>query len=162
MRTEIPTPNLPNYPPRRSTDYTTSSHPKTTTSDGDIPSTEDFADVFGGAPRTILSHQFSTPGFFYENIFRQPEKAAPVMRRGRNLPEFRIPAGKQSSNDRYQQSLQHGDIFGWEGERAVRSRSRSKASSSSALSSEELSPLRRPAISGDRYDDVSSFASKLR
>ncbi|KAH6826250.1 hypothetical protein C2S53_001687 [Perilla frutescens var. hirtella] len=43
-----------------------------------------------------------------------------------------------------------------------RSRSRSKTNSSSALSSEELSPLRRPAISDDGYDDVSSLASKLR
>lgn len=165
MRMEMPTPKLSNYLPRRSTEYTTTSHLRNTISD-DLLSPEDFTDVFGGPPRTILSRHFPTTGLFYEDIFWQPEKAAPAVRRsGRNLPEFRIPTGKQSSSDRYQRNRQRNgffsDIFGWDAEGVVRSRSRSKTSSSSALSSEELSPL-RPAISDNGYDDVSLLASKLR
>ncbi|KAL7142484.1 hypothetical protein ABFS83_08G125800 [Erythranthe nasuta] len=162
----------PEYPPRRSTEYGTTS--------GDNPLiVEDFADVFGGPPRTILSHQFATrfsisssssssragTGFFYEDIFRGAEKAAKsVERSGRNLPQFKIPAGNQRSPDlNYQPSRQNGssidsDNFGWDDESfVVRSRSRSKTSSSSAFSSDEFSPL-RPAIS----DDASFFAPKLR
>ncbi|KAI3466846.1 hypothetical protein Pfo_023509 [Paulownia fortunei] len=168
MRMGMPTPKLSNYPPRRSTDYT-ASHLRKPISDDPL-NPEDFTDVFGGAPRTILSRQFSTnfprssssTGFFYEDIFRQPDKAAPAVgRSGRNLPQFRIPLEKQRSCDRDQRSGFYSDIFGWDDERMLRSRSRSKTSSSSALSSEELSPL-RPAISDDGYDDVSLFASKLR
>lgn len=127
---------------------------------------EDFSDVFGGPPRTILSRQYSSgyprssssAGFFYEEIFRPAEKAAPPSRRsGRSLPEFRIPGGHQ----RREKNGFYGDVFGWEDERVVRSRSRSKASSSSVLSSEELSPL-RPGFAVNGGDDVSSFASKLR
>ncbi|XP_047950945.1 auxilin-related protein 1-like isoform X2 [Salvia hispanica] len=121
---------------------------------------EEFSDVFGGPPRTILSRQFSpafprsssssssSTGCFYEEIFPPPEKSAPPPP-GRSLPEFRIPSyQKREENGFYR------DIFGWEDERAARSRSRSKASSSSVLSSEELSP--------HRPSDVASFASKLR
>ncbi|KAK6154845.1 hypothetical protein DH2020_009093 [Rehmannia glutinosa] len=152
LRMGMPTPKLPNYPPRRSTDYTTTSHirRKTISSDGDPLNPDDFADVFGGPPRTILSRQFSagnfprSSGFFHEDIFR---RAAPEAGIGRKLPQFRIPVGKQASGF-------YGDVFGWDDER-------SKTSSSSALSSEELSPL-RPAISDDGYDDVSLFGSKLR
>ncbi|KAG6404997.1 hypothetical protein SASPL_132576 [Salvia splendens] len=127
---------------------------------------EDFSDVFGGPPRTILSHQFSSgfprssssssTGYCYEEIFPPPEKAGPPPP-GRSLPEFRIPSRhhKREENGFYR------DIFGWDDERVVRSRSRSKASSSSVLSSEELSPL-RPSFSVDGGgDDVYSFASKL-
>lgn len=126
---------------------------------------EDFSDVFGGPPRTILSRQYSSGyprssssmGYFYEEIFRPSEKAAPPSRRSeRSLPEFRIPGHQKREKNGF-----YSDIFGWEDERVVRSRSRSKASSSSVLSSEELSPL-RPAFSVNGGDDVSSFASKLR
>lgn len=150
-----PPPKLSDYPPRRSTGYTVS----------DVP--QDFTDVFGGPPRTILSHQFATrfssssKAFFYEDIFRQPEKAAD--RSGRRLPQFKIPSGKQRNSGFNQRTRQNSssssnDTFGWDDERELRSRSRSKTSSSSALSSEELSPL-RPATSDD---DVSLFSSKLR
>lgn len=162
---------LPNYPPRRSVEDTTS-HRRNPVAD-DLLNPEDFSDVFGGPPRTILSRQFSTAypssssstTFSYEEIFRPPEKAAPpVSRAGRSLPEFRIP-GQQRRSDHNQQKREkngfYSDIFGWEDERVVRSRSRSKTSSSSVLSSEELSPL-RPAISLDGDDGVSVFASKLR
>ncbi|XP_057763966.1 uncharacterized protein LOC130985167 isoform X2 [Salvia miltiorrhiza] len=132
---------------------------------------EDFSDVFGGPPRTILSRQFSSgfprsssssssTSYFYEEIFRPPEKAPPPpgRRSGRSLPEFRIPGHQKREKTGF-----YSDIFGRDDERVVRSRSRSKTSSSSVLSSEELSPL-RPAFSfdGGGGDDVSSFAPKLR
>lgn len=128
-----------------------------------------FADVFGGPPRSIFSHQLSSSGVFYDDIFWPPEKAAaqPLTRRGRNLPLFDIPAVKQGSSDRCsrQKSSFLSDIFSWEYSKKMmsssRSRSRSKTNSSSALSSEELSPL-RPAVSDHGYDDVSLLASKLR
>ncbi|KAL6500685.1 hypothetical protein OROHE_025482 [Orobanche hederae] len=155
--------HIPNYPPRRSTEDTTSHRRRNPISDGPL-NLEDFSDVFGGPPRTILSRQFptgsqrsppSSTSFFYPETFQPTEKLPPsVGRIGRSLPEFRIPG--QQNNDFY------SDIFGWDDhERVVRSRSRSKASSSSVLSSEELSPL-RPAVSVDGYDDVPYFGSKLR
>ncbi|GFP81180.1 auxilin-related protein 2 [Phtheirospermum japonicum] len=108
------------------------------------------------APNTYRIRHFCGHGFSYEEIFRRPSKAPPPVRRsGRSLPEFRIP-GQQSSDF-------YSDIFGSEDYgRVVRSRSRSKASSSSVLSSEELSPLRTAAFASDGDDDVSYFASKLR
>ncbi|KAL8468546.1 hypothetical protein ACS0TY_031666 [Phlomoides rotata] len=163
----VTTHKLPNYPPRRSLEDR-----RNTVAD-DLLNPEDFNDVFGGPPRSILSRQFSTAypcsssstTFSYEEIFRPPEKAAPPLSRaGRSLPEFRIPGQQRRSDNNQQKREKNGfysDIFGWEDERVVRSRSRSKASSSSVLSSEELSPL-RPAISLDGDDGVSFFASKLR
>ncbi|KAL3851507.1 hypothetical protein ACJIZ3_013389 [Penstemon smallii] len=171
MRMGMPTPpppapptKLPIYPPRRSTE----DHRRKQISDDDP---EDFTDVFGGPPRTVLSRQFSactrsssSASFFYEEIFRPAEKTAPpvVKRGGRSLPEFMIPGNpKRSENNRDKNGF-YSDIFGWDDERVlVRSRSRSKASSSSVLSSEELSPL-RPAFSGEENDDVSFFGMKLR
>ncbi|KAG8365640.1 hypothetical protein BUALT_Bualt18G0127100 [Buddleja alternifolia] len=173
MRIGMPTPKLPNYPPRRSTEDTTA-HRRNAVADDTI-TPEDFADVFGGPPRTVLSRQFSTnnsfsrssssTAFSYEDMFRQPEKKAPATGRGgRSLPQFSIPAEKQKSNDLNLRNRQingfYSDIFGWDDERVMRSRSRSKTSSSSVLSSEELSPL-RPTVSDDG-DDVFLFASKLR
>ncbi|XP_068469495.1 uncharacterized protein [Phaseolus vulgaris] len=112
---------------------------------------DDFADVFGGPPRTLLAHKISSCGSFYEEIFRAPEFTCPVAKGGRSLPVFRIPARNEAF---------YSDIFGSEDGRKSRERSRSlsKENSSSALSSEELSP-RRPAIG----DDVAlcGFASKL-
>ncbi|KAK6150087.1 hypothetical protein DH2020_017612 [Rehmannia glutinosa] len=158
--TTTTTRHIPNYPPRRSTE----SHRRNPLSDDPL-NPDDFSDVFGGPPRTILSRQYSTglpirssSSFSYEEVFRPPETAA-AERIGRSLPEFRIPG--QKSRGEHNNNGFYSDIFGWENERVVRSRSRSKASSSSVLSSEELSPL-RPAVSGDGYDDVSVFASKLR
>ncbi|CAA0823732.1 Chaperone DnaJ-domain superfamily protein [Striga hermonthica] len=156
----------PDHVPGRSTAADASHRRKNPISDEPL-NPEDFDDVFGGPPRTVLSGRFATAcqrslssssssgGFIYEEIFRQAERAPPPPdgRTGRILPEFRIPG--QKGSDFY------SDIFGWEDhERVVRSRSRSKASSSSVLSSEELSPL-QPAAAVDGHDDVSYFASKL-
>ncbi|KAE7996155.1 hypothetical protein FH972_000902 [Carpinus fangiana] len=120
---------------------------------------DDFADVFGGPPRSVLqrkfSGDFSNSNGFYEEIFRKPEFATPATRGGRSLPAFRIPARSDGF---------YSDIFGSDDDRR-RSRDRSrptskaKSNSSSALSSEELSPL-RPVIGDDVA--LSSFASKLR
>ncbi|KAK4440196.1 Auxilin-related protein 1 [Sesamum alatum] len=174
--TGLPQPrHFPNCPPRRSTEDATSHRRKPISCDlpDDPLNPEDFSDVFGGPPRKILSRQFSTAftrsssstGFFYEEIFRPSEKAAPIVgRSGRSLPEFRIPGRRTRSDHNHhkrESNSFYGDIFGLEDDSVVRSRSRSKTSSSSVLSSEEHSPL-RPAISGDSNDDVSLFASKLR
>ncbi|KDP38012.1 hypothetical protein JCGZ_04655 [Jatropha curcas] len=127
---------------------------------------EDFADVFGGPPRSVLSRKFSgdftttrSSTSFYEEIFRPPELFSLVDKKssGRSLPAFRIPAKGEGF---------YSDVFGWEEGRRSRERSgpnskaKSKSNSSSVLSSEELSPHRR-AVTGD---DVAlySFASKLR
>ncbi|RDX86003.1 Auxilin-related protein 2, partial [Mucuna pruriens] len=117
---------------------------------------DDFADVFGGPPRSLLAHKFSRSNSFYEEIFRPPEFAFPAPTKGgRSLPVFRIPAKNEAF---------YSDIFGSDDERRSRQRSgpqskaKSKSNSSSALSSEELSPL-RPAIGDDVA--LSAFASKL-
>ncbi|EEF29403.1 uncharacterized protein LOC8276583 isoform X2 [Ricinus communis] len=132
---------------------------------------DDFSDVFGGPPRSVLSRKFSgdftstrsSSTSFYEEVFRPPEFVSTVLDKkksgagGRSLPAFRIPA----KSDGF-----YGDVFGWEEGRMSRERSRpsskakSKSNSSSVLSSEELSPHRRP-VSGDDAA-LSSFASKLR
>lgn len=156
----------PNLLRRRSTEET--SHNRNPNSDNTLLDPEDFNDVFGGPPRTILSRQFSSgtefsrsfssTGFFYEEIFRRPDRVGSVSgRSGRNLPEFRIPVnrGQQRRNEFY------SDIFGWKDEKVVRSRTRSKTSSSSVLSSEDLSPL-RPTVCVNSDNDVFFFASKLR
>ncbi|GFY88821.1 chaperone DnaJ-domain superfamily protein [Actinidia rufa] len=146
----------PTLPRRRSTE-------ETTARSGDA---DDFSDVYGGPPRTVISRQFAAGEFnrssnpFYEEIFRTPETAE-KSRIGRNLPEFRIPSSGERSKGFY------SDIFGTEdGDRRSRSRSKSnsksksKSNSSSVLSSEDLSPL-RPAVCSDD-GSFSSFASKLR
>ncbi|KAL0363595.1 UNVERIFIED_CONTAM: J domain-containing protein required for chloroplast accumulation response 1 [Sesamum calycinum] len=85
LPTGLPQPrHFPNYPPRRSTEDATSHRRKPISPDlpDDPLNPEDFSDVFGGPPRTILSRQFSTAfprsssstGFFYEEIFRPSEK----------------------------------------------------------------------------------------
>ncbi|CDP11215.1 unnamed protein product [Coffea canephora] len=165
-----------NPPPRRSTEDTSYRQ----TSESPLLDPEDFNDVFGGPPRTVMSRQFpsneyflrsSSTSSFYEEIFRPPENVVPApapVRSGRNLPEFRIPAEKGARRSNQFEGF-YGDIFGWNEEDLKRSRSRtrsrskSKTSTSSVLSSEELSPL-RPAIGGGELgdEDVSFFASRLR
>lgn len=119
--------------------------------------TNDFSDVFGGPPRSLLAHKFSRSNSFYEEIFQQPSFASPLLPKGgRSLPVFRIPA---------KDDVFYSDIFGSEDDRGSRDRSgshskaKSKSNSSSALSSEELSPLRR--VFGDDVA-LSTFSSKLR
>ncbi|MED6147876.1 hypothetical protein PIB30_047992 [Stylosanthes scabra] len=118
---------------------------------------DDFADVFGGPPRSLLAHKLAKTSSFYEEIFRPSEFASQALvKGGRSLPVFRIPA----KSDAF-----YRGVFGSDDERKSRDRSRSqsmaksKSNSSSALSSEDLSPL-RPAVGDDVA--LSVFASKLR
>ncbi|XP_057738022.1 J domain-containing protein required for chloroplast accumulation response 1-like isoform X2 [Arachis stenosperma] len=118
---------------------------------------EDFADVFGGPPRSLLAYKLAKTSSFYEEIFRPSEFASQARAKGgRSLPVFRIPANSDAF---------YSGVFVSDDERRSRDRSRSesmaksKSNSSSALSSEDLSPL-RPAIGDDVA--LSSFASKLR
>lgn len=159
---------IPNAPRRKSTEETfrRTFHGESKTLDP-----EDFDDVFGGPPRSVLARQFSgsefpRQSFFYEDIFRKPERFNPAWS-GRSLPAFRIPAtgvaGRRSEEF-------YNDVFGMDFEEIRRSRSRSKSktnsksmsksNSSSVLSSEGFSPF-RPAISDDDVS-FSVFASKLR
>ncbi|XP_022724060.1 uncharacterized protein LOC111280825 isoform X2 [Durio zibethinus] len=123
---------------------------------------DDFSDVFGGPPRSVLCRKLSSDvtqsASFYEEVFRPLElSSSHSMKGGRSLSAYRIPAGGEGF---------YSDIFGSDDDlRLSRERSRSnskaksKSNSSSVLSSEVLSPLRPVA-----RDDVglSSFASKLR
>ncbi|KAJ4842775.1 hypothetical protein Tsubulata_010768 [Turnera subulata] len=147
-------------------------HPRRHSMEAQDP--DDFADVFGGPPRSVLHRKFSgdfarsssstssSATSFYEEVFRPPEfvSATTALKGGggRSLPAFRIPA----KGERF-----YSDVFGAEdGGRRSRERSRptskgkSKSNSSSVLSSEELSPLRRPVTGDDAA--LYSFASKLR
>ncbi|KAK4751167.1 hypothetical protein SAY87_004649 [Trapa incisa] len=129
---------------------------------------DDFADVFGGPPQTVLLRKFSgdfvfaaSPTSFYDEVFRPHEfGGSPAMRSGRSLPAFRIPERAEAFYE---------DIFGSDVDRRSRDRTRpgskakskpkSRSNSSSVLSSEDLSPL-RPFAGDDAV--LSSFASKLR
>jgi hypothetical protein len=129
----------------------------TNVSESETFDADDFSDVFGGPPRSLLTHKFTRSSSFYEEVFKQPAFASPVLTKGgRSMPVFRIPA----KNDAF-----YGDIFGSDDDRRSRERSgsqskaKSKSNSSSALSSEELSPL-RPGINDDVA--LSAFTSKLR
>ncbi|KAL8192304.1 hypothetical protein R6Q57_027971 [Mikania cordata] len=130
---------------------------------------QNFDDVFGGPPRSVLSRQYSGEGnfarsFVFDYTFRKPTRNVDLGGRGdRTLPEFRIPESK--TGVRLSEEEFYSDIFG--NSRRSRSRSvsqtnsKSKSNSSSMLSSEELSPFRPPVVVDD---DVafSSFAAKLR
>ncbi|KAK1382005.1 Auxilin-related protein 2 [Heracleum sosnowskyi] len=150
-------------PRRKSTEHASS---KPFSGDPKPLDPEDFDDVFGGPPRTVLSRQFSRcdmQNLSYEHIFRRREKFVSPATTGRNLPEFRIPAaGGGRRGDEF-----YVDVFGNETEESRRCRSRSKSkttnsksNSSSVLSSEEFSPFRPMMTDEDAYFPV--FASKLR
>lgn len=113
---------------------------------------EDYSDVFGGPPRTLLAHKLSNSGSFYDELFRAPELIPSAPKGDRTLPVFRMPAKNEGF---------YSDVFGSDDDRKSRERSGSlsKANSSSALSSEGLSPC-RPTIGDDVA--LSAFASKLR
>ncbi|XP_040949756.1 auxilin-related protein 2 isoform X1 [Gossypium hirsutum] len=121
---------------------------------------DDFSDVFGGPPRSVLcrklSGDFTRSASFYEEVFRPPEFiSSRSMKDGRSLPAFKIPSREEGF---------YSDIFGpvdahWRSRERSRSNSKAKSNSSSVLSSEELSPL-RPVIGDDV--GLSSIASKLR
>ncbi|KAK3016196.1 hypothetical protein RJ639_006029 [Escallonia herrerae] len=159
-----------NPPHRRSTEDT--SRRSAISGDSATLCPEDFNDVFGGPPRSVMTHHF--PGgtdvpattFFYEEIFRKTEGTA-AGRNGRSLPEFRIPASGGDGGGRRNEEF-YSDIFGKDVEGLRRSRSRSKANSvaksrsnsSSVLSSEDFSPFRSAVADDDLV--FASFASKLR
>ncbi|KAG7593396.1 Chaperone J-domain superfamily [Arabidopsis thaliana x Arabidopsis arenosa] len=130
---------------------------------------EDFADVFGGPPRSVLTRKFSgdfsRSDCFYDEIFRPPGNfsggSLPSSKsHGRNLPAFRIPSGGEGFYD---------GVFGGrggsvkEGSKKQSSTAKSRSNSSSMLSSEEVSPHNPPpaAASGDD-SGFSSFTSRLR
>ncbi|XP_006307346.2 putative tyrosine-protein phosphatase auxilin [Capsella rubella] len=131
---------------------------------------EDFADVFGGPPRSLLTRKFSgdfsRSDCFYDEIFRPPGSfsgggsLSSSKSHGRNLPAFRIPSGGEGFYD---------GVFGSrggsakEGLKKQSSMAKSRSNSSSVLSSEELSPHYPPpaATSGDDAG-FSSFTSRLR
>ncbi|XVF25422.1 hypothetical protein REPUB_Repub13aG0211000 [Reevesia pubescens] len=154
---------IQNLPRRKSMEDTLFSmnHVTMVVSDHNLD-TDDFSDVFGGPPRSVLcrklSGDFSRSASFYQEVFRQPEFiSSHSTKGGRSLPAFRIPARREGF---------YSDIFGSDDDlRRSRERSRSnskaksKSNSSSVLSSEELSPL-RPVVGDDV--GLSSFASKLR
>lgn len=124
---------------------------------------EDFADVFGGPPRTVFSRkssgEFTTSSSisnFYAEVFRtpSPDISSPVISSGRTLPAYTIPA---RSGGFYYDVLVSTD--GRKSRQRSRPESKSKSNSSSVLSSEEQSPLR--PVEGDDVA-LSSFTSKLR
>jgi hypothetical protein len=127
---------------------------------------DDFSDVFGGPPRSVLSRKFpadftrssSSSSSFYEEIFLPETDSLSKGKKngGRSLPAFRIPARGEGF---------YSDVFrlsdeGRRSRQRSRANSKSKSNSSSVLSSEELSPQRR-MVTGDDVA-LSSFASKLR
>ncbi|KAJ6728381.1 AUXILIN/CYCLIN G-ASSOCIATED KINASE-RELATED [Salix koriyanagi] len=161
MRMGVPTPSVPRR--RSMEDIAATRH----SMDARL-GPDDFSDVFGGPPRSVLSHKFpadftrssssSSSSSFYEEIF--PPAAGSLSKGktngGRSLPAFRIPA----RGDGF-----YSDVFrlsdeGRRSRQRSRANSKSKSNSSSVLSSEDLSPQRRP-VTGDDVA-LSSFASKLR
>ena len=154
------TPMATSLPRRRSTERPSLN--RRVFADSETLDPEDFADVFGGPPRSVFWRKMSGGGggnSFYEEIFRSPEIQISGEYGGRGLPAFRIPG----ASERF-----YSDVFGsdaGEDERRSRERSgtnskaKSKSTSSSVLSSEEMSPL-RPAIG--EHVALSDFASKLR
>ncbi|CAH8357928.1 unnamed protein product [Eruca vesicaria subsp. sativa] len=131
---------------------------------------EDFADVFGGPPRSVLTRKFSgdfsRSDCFYDEIFRPPGISSggtlPSSKsHGRNLPAFRIPSGGDGFYD---------GVFGGrggtakEGSKKQSPVAKSRSNSSSMLTSEEVSPHYPPPPAGTSGDDagISSFTSRLR
>ncbi|CAH2034478.1 unnamed protein product [Thlaspi arvense] len=130
---------------------------------------EDFADVFGGPPRSVLTRKFSgdfsRSDCFYDEVFRPPGICSggtlPSSKsHGRNLPAFRIPSGGDGFYD---------GVFGGrggktkEGSKKQSPKAKTRSNSSSVLTSEEASPHYPPpaATSGDDAG-FSSFTSRLR
>lgn len=157
MRMGVPTPSVPRR--RSMEDIAATRHSMDARLDPD-----DFSDVFGGPPRSVLSRKFpadftrSSSSSFYEEIFLPETESLSKGKKngGRSLPAFRIPARGEGF---------YSDVFrlsdeGRRSRQRSRANSKSKSNSSSVLSSEELSPQRR-LVTGDDVA-LSSFASKLR
>ncbi|XP_074568718.1 uncharacterized protein LOC141825233 [Curcuma longa] len=132
---------------------------------------DDFRDVFGGPPRTVLLHRFSgelhAPGDLKTgNFYDEPFRPADLQRRiprpaadGRGIQGFtsRARARMVKTEEGF-----YDDIFGSDsiGDRWSRSKSKS---SSSVLSSEDVGPPIWAASSMVAEDAIlSSFTSKLR
>lgn len=121
---------------------------------------DDFSDVFGGPPRSVLSRKFSADSTRsssspYEQIFLPPTEFVSTGKTNGG-PAFRIPDKVEGL---------YSDVFGLSEEgrwsrQPSRENSKSRWNSSSVLSSKELNPLRRP-VTGDDVA-LSSSASKLR
>ncbi|XP_071715287.1 uncharacterized protein [Rutidosis leptorrhynchoides] len=155
-----------NLHPRRSTEDKTRQNYETL-------DPEDFDDVFGGPPQSVLSRQYSVEGDYarstntsmlFDDIFRKQ-----VTDRDRTLPEFRIPVSETAGGRRKTDDEFYSDIFGNDRMSTSRSKSntnsnsnsKSKSNSSSILSSEDFSPFRSTVVDDDSVS-ISSFASKLR
>ncbi|XP_073008841.1 uncharacterized protein [Typha latifolia] len=152
-------------PRRRSTDQ-----PRRGSGDGGDLDPNDFRDVFGGPPRTLLLRQFSgelrpSPvASLYDEVFRPSERGGGG-KGGRRLPGLRIPRRAEAARILRTEEGFYDDIFGSDGAGGARRRSRSRSkSSSSVVSSEEVSPPLRhgPPTYGDGDAVLSSFVSKLR
>lgn len=108
---------------------------------------EDFDDVFGGPPRSLLARKLSADftgnEWFYRQIFQPPEIEIPASVAGRRLPEFVIPVERDSDERPWLKSRPCKKGM-------VKRISRSKSTSSSVLSFE------------DEDVALSSFTSKLR
>ncbi|KAI3965730.1 hypothetical protein MKX01_010687 [Papaver californicum] len=137
---------------------------------------ENFSDVFGGPPRSIISRQFSSGDLitgnlktntatFYEEIFRSSE----YVDRSKNNGKKILPSKKKKIDSGF-----YDDIFGsddedkrgskWKSpssEYSINKKKNMKTNSSSVLSWEgDLSPL-RPSIAEDGVF-FETFTSKLR
>ncbi|KAI3950351.1 hypothetical protein MKX01_004503, partial [Papaver californicum] len=185
---------LNNLPRRRSTEETSSdrlmrrnnnnNNSRIIVGDSETSSTtttsldpENFSDVFGGPPRSIIFRQFSSGDLItgnlktntatiYEDIFRSSE----YVDRSKNKEKKVLPSKKKIDSGFYD------DIFGSDDEDKRKSKWKSssseysnnnkknknlKSNSSSVLSWEgELSPLRPSIVEDDVFFDT--FTSKLR
>ncbi|XP_072969908.1 uncharacterized protein [Typha angustifolia] len=141
---------------------------------------DDFRDVFGGPPRTLLRRRFSaeiqTPpaASLYEEVFCSvPVPVADGCVGRRMLPEFRIPTREVGMVRREEGFFD--DIFGsdsgegeskgcWMRRSRSRSKSKSKSKSKSSASSEEVSKRTMRVFAEEEDDDavLSAFASRLR
>ncbi|KAG6573379.1 Auxilin-related protein 1, partial [Cucurbita argyrosperma subsp. sororia] len=142
---------IPRFRSRRLEEETPAKHTCSSAGTFDV---NNFSDVFGGPPRTILFRQFSDmfegkdSTSFYEEIFRSTEFVSQPQKRGRSLPAFRIPV----KEDRF-----YRDVFGSDDD--WRSRDRSEPCSKEftrSNSSSDLSPL-RPIIGEDVAFPSSSY-----
>ncbi|XP_042402372.1 uncharacterized protein LOC121992223 [Zingiber officinale] len=158
-------------PRRRSTEETRGRRGRwADSSSGGALGPDDFRDVFGGPPRTVLLHRFSGElhapgdpknGNFYDDPFRRPDLQRRIPRPaadGRGIQGFgsRARARMVKTEEGF-----YDDIFGSDCIGDRRSRSKSK-SSSSVLSSEDVGPPIWAASSMAEDAILSSFTSKLR
>lgn len=146
---------IPRFRSRRSEEETQT---KPTCSPAGTFDADDFSDVFGGPPRTLLFRRFSDRFeskdsiSFYEEVFRSSELVSRPQKSGRSLPAFRIPV----KEERF-----YRDVFRSDDGR--RSRDRSEPTSKEftrSNSSSELSPL-RPVIGDDVAFPSSSSNHRL-